>query len=369
MILLLSACIDPSTDDTDKPVGPVEERAVTATVYEDKSDRSGLLSIPVEVTDDVDVFQVVVHRESGTSGLEYLYAPDGSVVLDWEDWYDSSYSLTEAFYPAEFASTTNWPVRAADGPLQKGTWEMVVGTYSANNYAGGKSVTVEILTRRDGDFGTGALHAVIAYAEGVREEEGVETAVEEAAGYWRELYASIGITLEVTYADIALDPALPDAYAGLEEIRAFHEANGERAVLMVIGEDIAGERSVYGEAGGIPGPYAAADHATVFVSWLANAGNDAAFSSTDVLLMGETMAHEVGHYIGLFHPVEDGFTYWDALDDTAECTGYTRCEEAMGDNLMFPYPVCTGMNSSSCVRQDTLSAEQAGVMHRYMGVE
>lgn len=369
MILGLLACV--SGGDGEKPgtEGPADDRAVTSTVYEATSDRDGLLSIPVEVTDDVDVFQVVVHRVNGDAGLEYLYGPDGRKVLDWEDWYDSSYSLTEAFFPMEFASTTNWPVREADGPLARGSWEVVVGTYDRGSYSGNKDVTVEILTRPDRDFGAGKLHAVIAYAEGVREEPGVESAVEEAAAYWGEIYASVGIELEVEYAELAVDPSLPDTYEGLEEVQAFHEQNGERTVLMVIGEDIAGDVYTYGEAGGIPGPYAAAEHAAVEVAWLANAGSDAEFSNADILLMGETMAHEVGHYLGLFHPVEDGFEYWDALDDTDECVGYNRCEDALGTNLMYPYPVCTTMNANSCVRQDQLTGEQAGVAHRYVGVE
>ncbi len=369
MILLLVGCVTPDGTEGEKTREEALSDVVTSTVYDAKSDRDGYLSIPVEVTADVGVFQVVVHRESGTTGLEYLYAPDGSMVLDWEDWYDSSYSLTDAFFPAEFASTTNWPVRAADGPLVEGTWEVVVGTYDRGNYVGGKDVTVEVLTRPDAAFDQGRLRAVIAYAEGVREEEGVEDAVEEAVAYWVELYAAVGVTLEAEFTDIAVDPALPDTYEGLDEIRAFHEGADQRSVLMIIGEEIAGDQWLYGEAGGIPGPYAAAEHAAVEVSWLANAGADAEFQQADILLMGETMAHEVGHYLGLYHPVEDGFEYWDALDDTEECRGYSGCEDVLGSNLMFPYPVCTGATAGSCTRQDQITTGQAGVVNRYVGVE
>ncbi len=368
MILLL-ACVQPDTDKTETAERPGPTSSVTSTVYDDTSDRDGYLTVPVKVTADMGVFQVVVHRDSGTSGLEYMYAPDGTKVLDWEDWYDSSFSLTDAFYPTEFASTTNWPVRAEDGPLAEGTWEVVIGTYDRGNYAGGKDVTVEVLTRPDPTFDAGKLYAVIAYAEGVREEEGVAPAVEAAAEYWVQLYAAVGIELEVTYTDIAVDPALPDTYEGLDEFKAFHEDAERRSVLMVIGEDIAGDQWTYGEAGAIPGPYAPAEHAAVEVAWIANAGADAEFQDADILLMGETMAHEVGHYLGLYHPVEDGFEYWDALEDTEACRGYTPCEDALGANLMFPYPVCTGMNAGSCTRQDELSGDQTGVLQRYVGVE
>ena len=48
------------------------------------------------------------------------------------------------------------------------------------------------------------------------------------------------------------------------------------------------------------------------------------------------ICHEVGHYLGLFHPVEDDFSTWDALG-TVECLikPLNKCFK----NFMFPYPV------------------------------
>ena len=79
--------------------------------------------------------------------------------------------------------------------------------------------------------------------------------------------------------------------------------------------------------------------------------------------MGETMAHEVGHYTGLYHPVESNYRAWDALDDTPECTRRRDCEDALGDNLMFPYSIC---DATSCLVTDQLSADQEGVLQRYV---
>ena len=82
--------------------------------------------------------------------------------------------------------------------------------------------------------------------------------------------------------------------------------------------------------------------------------------------MGETMAHEAGHYLGLFHPVETSYALWDALDDTPECDDSAACAAALGTNLMFPYPVCA---FSECEEQGLLTPKQVGVMHRYVGVD
>ena len=97
------------------------------------------------------------------------------------------------------------------------------------------------------------------------------------------------------------------------------------------------EPSFLGLTGGVPGPLGAP-------------GSDAAWLilSVDVLGddLGPVLAHELGHYLGLFHPVErDGFVN-EAFADTPTCpaardvdgNGLTpdECADLGGDNLMFP---------------------------------
>ena len=58
-----------------------------------------------------------------------------------------------------------------------------------------------------------------------------------------------------------------------------------------------------------------------------------------------TVAHEIGHYLGLFHTSEPGGEHHDPLADTSECTndfGYDYdtwgddCGESIYENLMWP---------------------------------
>ncbi len=346
------------------------EAELQSTRYAAVTGDDGYLAIEVDVTSEVDVFQVVVTRDEGLLSTDYLVSPAGNMLLDWEDWYESAYSLSLCFFPGAHATTFNWPVRAEDGPLEKGVYSVQIAALDdAYAYAPGVKVEVEVLTRRDPDPTTGTLRAVIAYAEGVRGEEGVQTAVEGAAAYWVDLYADQGLTLEVEYSDLVVDASLPEVAEGLEAYVTFLEASGERVVLLVVGEEISGDAALYGEAGGIPGPWAPTRRSAVEVGWLANAGADGSFSRSDVLLFGETMAHEAGHYLGLFHPVEADYSYWDSLEDTAECDDWERCDDALGRNLMYPYPVCSTAEADTCVRQSILTDAQAGVMQRYVGVE
>ena len=103
----------------------------------------------------------------------------------------------------------------------------------------------------------------------------------------------------------------------------------------------------------------------VQISSLLASGPDGEFNAEDTRLLAETMAHEVAHYLGLFHPVESTWDAWDVLSDTPECQREGECVDELGDNLMFPFPVC---GPSSCTPQDRLTDQQAGVANRYVGV-
>jgi hypothetical protein len=105
----------------------------------------------------------------------------------------------------------------------------------------------------------------------------------------------------------------------------------------------------------------------VLVSWLKHAGPDGIFEDLDIETFGETLAHEVGHFLGLYHPVGQYFDQWDALEDTPQCTNRATCEAELGANVMFPYVVCAG--DAACIRQEDLTEDQVGVLVRYAGVQ
>lgn len=332
------------------------------------SNNRGLFNLEFAVQEG-ERFQVVLaDPKKGILGTETLSDPTGNTALDGEDWYTSSQSLTSAVYGAQFASALNWPVREQDGPVAAGIWTLSGFTLDRNySYAGNTDIDVTILYRTDESPAVGSVHAVVAYCTGVKEQEGVVEAMEAGVAYWQELYAMRGIELTVEYSDIAVDPDLPDTYQGVTEYQDLLAQKVDYPLLMVIGDQIAGDSYVYGEAGAIPGPMVASPISAVEISWLAHAGGNGKFSDNELAILGETMAHETGHYIGLFHPVEDGWEYWDALEDTPDCTSMSSCQDELGANLMFPYPVCTSM--TECNRQDQLSGGQVGIMQRYVGVE
>ena len=82
--------------------------------------------------------------------------------------------------------------------------------------------------------------------------------------------------------------------------------------------------------------------------------------------MAETMAHEVGHYMGLFHVVEGGYSSFDAIGDTPRCNGQNQCQNMLGDNNMYPFSLCS---AQGCVRQRVLTPGQLEVSNRYLATD
>ena len=360
--LTLAACIGGGGNGKNKVS---TDNGITTTQFTTTSGSDGVASIEVEVDGSVDVFHVYAVSEEYVS-VEGVYDPSGNLVLDWQDW-DGNNSLTSAVFLEGTDTILNWPVREADGPLAAGTWTVDVATVNSDYYYTSADVDVTVQTREEDDeFLTATVDVEIVFAGTVGEDDAVVSATESAVSRWEEVWGEYGLSLKASYRYATeLDEKLNDLDSGGSSTIKSESAEGtDNDIMVLIGESIGNYTDVYGIAGGIPGTPVAGRRSTVVISWLANAGGDGQFSEDDIRLYGETLAHEVGHYTGLFHPVEDGWSYYDALADTSECSSTSRCEEDLGDNLMFPYPICS---FTSCTPQDQISAAQQGVMHRYIG--
>ena len=105
------------------------------------------------------------------------------------------------------------------------------------------------------------------------------------------------------------------------------------------------------------------------MSLITGAGPDGVYSESEINVLAETMAHEVGHFMGLFHPIELEGGDSDPLTDTPTCSSPIECETnpALAMNLMFPTPVAD--SSGGVLRQNQISGQQRGVLNRYIAVD
>ena len=131
-------------------------------------------------------------------------------------------------------------------------------------------------------------------------------------------------------------------YAELPDLFRLSAGASNSAInLFFVGDiELSGEFDKEALSGGTPGPMGM--HGT---------GSSGIAISTDMMLaandpvsLGRTLAHEIGHFLGLFHTSEQDGRVFDPLPDTPECPTEMAagdvlqpedCEGAGNDNLMF----------------------------------
>jgi hypothetical protein len=363
--VLLSACAGDKAEDT---ATITELDGVTTRRWSGSSDADGLHEVRVDVASGEDA--LLVCGQTGESSrwmsVEKITDPDGFTAMKWQDWYDTPEVLTGAIFPSGQDTCLNWPVRDEDGPLSSGVWSVwLAATNDRNQYASGTTIDV-VAQSRQSPGGAGVLRIALAYGGDLSEDAELVTAVDAAVARWADIWsAEAGVEIEVEAVNVDMGADLPDLLLGGDEWAAASALTDDGDMLVVIGETIDGSTALYGLSGGVPGGLASAPRAAVAISWLANAGQNGVFDEDEVQLLGDTLAHEAGHFAGLVHPVESSWDQWDALSDTSECTRRVDCEDDLADNNMFPYPLCS---RSACEPQEVLTEEQAAVLRQYTGV-
>ncbi len=293
-----------------------------------------------------------------------LVDPFGQVLFNAFEWSSTSFSKTNAAFVADTV-TLNWPVTAFDAPLTPGKYELEFGVVDTTSAYTAQPMFFDAYFKSDESFTDGILQVAIIYAGGLDDDADLRTAVDEATAVWTELYTPMGIRLQFEEYTYPVGNLQPPAFGTDPAFSDIAGVTADRAVNVVLVNQIDAFEEILGISGDIPGPLLATTRSGVLISATLSAGIDGEFDAEETRLLGETMAHEASHYIGLFHPVETTWDAWDILSDTDECGSEPACVDDLGQNLMFPFPVC---GSATCAPQDAITPEQAGVLHRYVGV-
>ncbi len=256
--------------------------------------------------------------------------------------------------PATGVATTLAP-NNPDVAVTPGTWRLRILAADVDHRPTSTRAGVTALVKR-GPSGqtTGSLplhlHFTGAHgwtAESARRDPELSRALDRV----RAIYASVGISVgEISYQDVSEDFRTVDDGARLGGTleQMFASGRHETGVSVFLVEriiDAFGVSIVAGVAGGTPGPTL---HAGTPRSGVAVATE----LSPDADVLGRLIAHEVGHYLGLFHTVEVS----GAVDQIADTP-----EGPDGDtNLMFPT-----VND----KPSRLTDGQGWVLHRNASVE
>ena len=267
-------------------------------------------------------------------------APNGQVVFDARDPLKSDLK-TVAYLPGLYA--LQFP-NAPRLNLIPGQYEILL---AANPIT---TVKVDALIKRQNGVAQGAsLPLVFLFTR--QRYVNAQTApsdarFREALSVFTEIYLAAGIQIgPVSYVDLQGADAEALAVPDDEQLNElFAKANDSESTglhfLMVDHFNFTGGGTVLGVSGGIPGPPA---HPGLAKRGVAVA---LAYPQLGGVKLGGTMAHEAGHYLGLYHTGErDGLSF-DPLIDTPECNltadldgdrivSNAECQGRGNDNLMF----------------------------------
>ncbi|MEM6289946.1 MAG: zinc-dependent metalloprotease family protein [Myxococcota bacterium] len=177
------------------------------------------------------------------------------------------------------------------------------------------------------------------------------------------------INLQSPDINVGTDTVLDVADDVLRQARTVGSARAGALHVMVV-RSIEGESaSGFNPAGysmGLPGPYDAdRPNATVLVSTdhYASVNADGALV-LDVDGMATSLAHELGHFMGLYHPSEASGSGHDPLSETSECSTPSTCDDAFRQNIMTSSAWLTGAGLDPAVRM-TLTSGQGRVIRRH----
>ncbi|MCA9567982.1 MAG: hypothetical protein KC656_09070 [Myxococcales bacterium] len=264
-------------------------------------------------------------------------------------------------------TSLNWPIQDTDGGLLPVKHKLTAGIVDTSSTYTAGTANVSVVFKTDPDPSGGVLHVNLVYGGDTGQDPAIVAATQAAVEVWRSTYRSVGIELELLEYTVEHGSLSAPSQGSAVEYSEIARTTRLGAVNIVLLENIVGFEGALGFAGNIPGPLTPSPVSAVAVDTTLSAGADGTFDDNDIRLMGETIAHEVGHYLGLYHPVEGSWSAWDNLDDTPDCTSSQECTATLGDNLMFPYPVgCSAQNG--CDPQETLTPEQGAVANHYTGV-
>lgn len=264
--------------------------------------------------------------------------------------------------------TLAWPSRLEDGPLLDGPYTITLQVASQNGFGvRNEPVDVTVLNKTDDDLDAGQVHVAVVYPGITNIPADLDQGVSLAVDGWRGIYARYGLELVVEYYTAAsFDAVMPAPGGGGDYYTGLTAATENTDIVVIMGEDFTADvgGDVLGQAGNIPGTPTTGPRAVIGVSWLRHAGVNGRFSGDEVSSLATTLAHEVGHFAGLFHPVETTWANFDPLGDTRECDGDAQCYNRLGANLMFPISTCF---AAGCEDDVEITPDQVGVLQLYPG--
>jgi hypothetical protein len=285
--------------------------------------------------------------------LSRLIDPTGADLTQTEDYYIGG--LTEE---GGSTLTVTLPFRNNTPPLA-GRWEYGLACRGCSEPA----TTVFWKTGEATRFN---VHVVVVSSSDI-DDPATDPGLQEVMNHFYRIYGLNGLGIgSVVYSVVDSNDTYvsesdrdgngqPDAMDRLFTNFSAYGVDNPNDYLHVFFVESIGDGSTLGWAGGIPAPpIAGTPHSGLIMNSL---GGISYLSGADRKMMGETIAHELGHYLGLYHTTEEEGQYHDPITDTPECRGDTPSSCPDGSNLMFVF-------AEDGVTQEILTEGQRSVLRK-----
>ena len=301
------------------------------------------------LTDDVRSITVTVEQRDIDTSIDRMVLNDVVLGSVYEE------PVRTALGGEAAASTVMLP----NNPLSQPVAGCLSLEVSALGAPAASTATVTVVTRRESLGGDIAVNALVVGDTDLSDED-----LQATLDVVREVFTGAGAPslASVDVERVAGPSVIADVGPDLNALR--RRLLGDGGGLNVV--FVAGftEPGTLGFAGGIPAPPFEGTDASALVIAV-DEHLDADGTTVDTQLMGETLAHEIGHQMGLFHTTEAEGTAFDPLADTPTCPrslddgdgemSAEECVEYDGEYLMF-------WVSGDDVSQTRLSPSQVDVL-------
>jgi hypothetical protein len=310
----------------------------------------------------------IVAQGPGTPlGLIKVVDPSGQVLWRWEEQPEGNANpIAKVWAPITWEGTFTYtfPNTSQATTVAAGAWKVTLGSTRP------AQANVQVLIKKAGPA-TGRKVDVNLWVV----SETLDVAALRANARWTEtvnsikrIWAKAGIdTVTFTYYDVP--QSIRDRFAVVEANsdgpcdsyhRLFQEAvrtaaNPPRNAginFFLVDSITSPNGTVLGIDGTIPGPggFNGTPASGAIAELTSNTG------STLGSFLGHILAHEGGHFFGLYHTTEGSNAFWDPIADTSACNlDQVSCGCVDAKYLMFPYAGCPGTPGD-------ISAGQAAVV-------
>ena len=300
---------------------------------------SGSMDFDFNVPADAEGYAVVpLAQDGGSVVVTELNGPTVSIDFDDENQFQTVTSALLSFVS---------PLIVPGLPGLENQFE--TGEHTLTVDAETENLCFYILNSEESNANSLDINVYLAGVPGINAANaGNSATIQQMLDVVDEVYAPSGVSIdEVRFFDASEQGAI-ESRTEVAELIATSTAPGPSAteklgvnVFLVGALDFPPpEDGVLGISQGIPGPPGL--HGTIASGIILTGEFLAAGTLTDptagASFTGSVLAHEMGHYLGLFHTSETGGSSFDPISDTPECDIITDSPGACPDvsNIMFP---------------------------------